>query len=172
MAVTENTSLNELNEKQVHKLYGNRLRVRVCGLCRQGNALLMVNHQFVRPGPFWAPPGGGIAFGEPAANALAREFLEETHVRVRVDDFLFACEVVRAPLHAVELFFGVTFLEGQAKTGADPETPGLRVIEQVQWMPFNEIKALPPEQIHGVFGFCPDPARILNLRGYFTLPTL
>lgn len=150
-------------------MYGNRLRVRVCGLCRRADTLLLINHQFVRQGPFWAPPGGGIEFGEPAAEALAREFGEETRVRVQVGQFLFACELIKPPLHAIELFFEVFWLEGEAQPGADPETPGLQVIRHVQWLPFEEIGKMPPEQMHGVFRLCPEPAQILALRGYFTL---
>jgi len=150
-------------------LYGNRLRVRVCGLCLENEAVLMVNHPFIRSGPFWCPPGGGIEYGETAAAALAREFMEETHTRVRVEEFLFACELIDNPLHAIELFFRVTHLDGVARPGEDPETPGIGAIGQVRWMEWGEIKTSPPDQIHGVFRFCVNPAEILNLRGYFTL---
>lgn len=157
-------------QQQVHELYGNRLRVRSCGICVEGDTILLANHRGIRPGNFWAPPGGGINFGETAAQAVAREFVEEAHLTVEVGFFLFACEYVHQPLHAIELFFEVKRKEGQLRVGHDPENPTLGVLESVQWIPFRELAKWPSEQIHGVFRFCSNPAQIIDLRGYFTLP--
>jgi 8-oxo-dGTP diphosphatase len=111
----------------VEEKFGNRLRVRVCGICIHESAILMVHHQGLREGPFWAPPGGGMEYGVPAAANLEREFLEETGLEVRTGQWLFATEFIQSPLHAVELFFLVDRIGGSLRAGYDPEMgPSLR----------------------------------------------
>jgi 8-oxo-dGTP pyrophosphatase MutT (NUDIX family) len=56
---------------QVHKIFGNKVRLRVCGICINNDGILLVNHRGLTQGDFWAPPGGGINFGETALNALS-----------------------------------------------------------------------------------------------------
>ena len=58
----------------VSKLYGDKVRVRICGLCWQKGELLMVNHRGLRAGDFWAPPGGGLEFGQSVGQFLQKEF--------------------------------------------------------------------------------------------------
>src|SRR5688572_17010203 len=103
-------------ESEIAKIYGNRLRVRVCGICWENDRLLLVNHQMPN-GDFWAPPGGGLEFGEEAADALKREFKEEANLDIDVGSYLFGCEFIRQPLHAIELFFDVKAVGGLLKTG-------------------------------------------------------
>jgi ADP-ribose pyrophosphatase YjhB (NUDIX family) len=150
-------------------MYGNRVRVRSCGICVENDSILLVNHRGLRAGNFWAPPGGGVEWGETAAGAVAREFREETRLDVTVGNFLFACEYIQTPLHAIELFFEVKRTGGTLGIGTDPENPAFAVIDSVRWIPFRELAKWPPEEIHGVFRFCSIPAQIIGLRGYFTL---
>lgn len=157
-------------QNEVHRAYGNQLRVRSCGICIEEGTILLVNHQGLRPGFFWAPPGGGIQFGESAVQAVVREFREETHLEVAAGEFLFASEYRHDPLHAIELFFEVKRIGGTARLGSDPENPELRVVDAVRWIPLAELENWRPEEIHGIFQFCQKPAEILHLRGFFTLP--
>ena len=106
----------------VHQTFGNQLRVRICGVCVTENRILLVNHSNIGNGDFWAPPGGGMQFGESAEACLKREFLEETGLIVEMGDFLFACELINKPLHALELFFTVILTGGRLKKGFDPES--------------------------------------------------
>src|SRR5688572_22092013 len=106
---------------EIAKIYGNRLRVRVCGLCWDGDSLLLANHSSVAGNNLWLPPGGGLEYGETLEKALKREFLEETGLEVTQLDFAFGCEFVKEPLHSVELFFNVAKNGGTLKTGYDPE---------------------------------------------------
>ncbi|MCU0419139.1 MAG: NUDIX hydrolase [Cyclobacteriaceae bacterium] len=152
----------------VHKFYGNRLRVRVCGVCIRDQRLLLINHRMAH-GPLWAPPGGGLEFGESAPACLAREFREETGLTVEVRDFLFACELLHPPLHAVELFFGVEVVGGILMTGHDPEAGSPAVIEEVAWLSATQVLAHPPAHRHRLFGQVADPLQIASLRGYFRL---
>jgi 8-oxo-dGTP diphosphatase len=152
-------------ESEIAKIYGNRLRVRVCGICWEDDRLLLVNHQMPN-GDFWAPPGGGLEFGEEAADALKREFREEANLEIEVRNYLFGCEFIRQPLHAIELFFDVRRIAGMLKSGDDPEMP---LIKQARFFTPSEMRSLPPKNLHGVFQMVGDPREISTLKGFYTL---
>jgi len=156
-------------DPKIQQLYGERTRVRVCGLCMEGDRLLLVNHAGLRDGDFWAPPGGGVEFGESAMDALAREFVEETGLLVDVGEFLFVCELVAPPLHAVELFFSVKPVGGTLITGTDPEDGTFGGIREARYHSFSELSNLPSGTLHGIFDKVREKGRISSLRGYFRL---
>ena len=162
------TSVVDLPRQEVLKLYGNRLRLRVCGLYCEGDRLLMVRHRGIGPtDTFWCPPGGGAQFGEAAPAALIREFAEETGLAVEIGDMLFVNEFMQPPLHALELFFAVRVTGGTLRQGIDPEM-GIdeQIIEEVRLMTFDEIKACPPEEVHALFRHCTSLDEVFRLRGY------
>lgn len=153
----------------VQGLYGNRTRLRVCGLCFRNSGMLLVNHHGLTPGDFWAPPGGGIEFGEDVKTCLVREFAEETGLAATVGDFLFACEVVKPPLHAIELFFLVEAPTGEPRLGLDPESGKRQIIREVRFMTQPEFDKLDRGNVHGIFRICPKFDQITSLKGYFKL---
>jgi len=149
-AVPNSPALN-LPVPEITRLYGGDVRVRACGICIRNEAVLLVNMKMYQDGtPFWSPPGGGIEFGEPAVEALKREFLEETGLEVEAGQLLFVNEHIRPPLHAIELFFEVTSFTKTVVKGFDPELQE-QVIEEVRFFSMEEIRALPAAQIHTVF---------------------
>lgn len=151
-------------------LYGNQLRARACGICVEDGETLLINHRSLSESDFWAPPGGGISFGEKAEDCLVREFKEETGLSVTVGQFLFACEFIRPPLHSIELFFEVSILEGALKTGIDPEMSEKdQIIKDAKFFSLAEIKTMKANSLHGLFQFASSPDEILGLRGYFKL---
>jgi 8-oxo-dGTP diphosphatase len=152
----------------VHEFYGNRLRVRACGLCVVGEDLLMVNHQHLANGNFWTPPGGGIEFGEQIEQCLIREFREETGLEIEPKEFLFATEFISLPLHAIEFFFRVEMTGGTLKKGSDPEMQN-QIIRDVQFISWPVLKSWNPNSLHGIFQKVPEPSKIMGLRGYFKL---
>lgn len=156
--------------QEVLQLYGNRLRLRVCGIYCENDRLLMVRHRGIGPtDTFWCPPGGGAQFGETAPDALIREFTEETGLLVEIGDLLFVNEFMQPPLHAMELFFAVQAVGGELRQGADPEMePDQQIIEEVRLMTFDEIKAYPPEEVHSLFRHCQSLADVFRLRGYLS----
>ncbi len=156
-------------ENEVQSFYGNRLRARACGICLKDEAILMVNHRELSAGNFWSPPGGGIQFGEHATDCLHREFEEETGLAIEIKGFLFVCEFVKPPLHALELFFEVSFLSGQMKVGTDPEPGSPEIIKDVRFLSWPEIDALPRASLHGIFGILGHPSEIIAQRGFFRL---
>lgn len=152
----------------ITETYGHRLRVRVCGLCIQNGRVLMVRHRGLsRKGYFWAPPGGGLQFGEPVAAGLQREFAEETGLQIETDQFLFVHEFIHLPLHALELFFSVKVKSGQLQPGHDPETGSEQIIETVKFMSYEEINQEKGVQLHDVFNQCSSINELLQRRGYF-----
>jgi len=163
--------MSPLSERLEAK-FGNRTRVRVCALCFREDDLLLVWHRGLsKLGPFIAPPGGGIHFGESAEEAVQREVKEETGLNVIPDQFLFVHEYVAPPLHAVELFFSVKSNSGVLTTGTDPEMQEEeQLIERVQFVSPQDITTMLAEnndQFHRMIRHCPNPKSLLSLRGYF-----
>lgn len=155
-----------MESKEITEVYGNRVRVRVCGLLVQDDTLLMVNHKGVGPSEvFWAPPGGGLEFEETAIEAVQREFLEETGLAVVVKEFLFVNEFKSDSLHGVELFFTVDKIAGEIIKGSDPDLE-MQIITEVAFMNMREIKSLPEASVHGLFRKCDSLSDVLGLNGY------
>jgi 8-oxo-dGTP diphosphatase len=155
-------------ESEIIKIFGNRLRVRVCGICIEDQRILLVKHHALGPkGVFWSPPGGGLEFGESAEESLKREFLEETGLQTEVVRFLFTHEFLEEPLHAIELFFEVRKTGGRLKTGTDPEMKGgNQIIQEVKFVSQAELKIFEPSTLHNIFRLVDEPMKVLNLEGY------
>ena len=80
--------------EKIIKKFGNKLRIRVCGLCVEGGKILLVNHHSLNEnGEFWGPPGGGMDYGYSAEENLKREFHEETGLHIEIENFLFMCVI-------------------------------------------------------------------------------
>jgi 8-oxo-dGTP diphosphatase len=157
-------------QRKIAEIYGNRLRLRVVGLCWENDRLLLVNHRGIRTGDFWAPPGGGVEFGVPAETALKREVEEETGLIVQVHGFRFACELIKEPLHGVELFFTCQAAGGTLRVGYDPEMqPGDQIISDVRFFSTNEIQSLRTNERHGIFNILDSPEALKTAHGYFKI---
>jgi 8-oxo-dGTP diphosphatase len=140
--------MTELNPNAA--LYAHTLRVRVCGICTKGNKLLLIRHQrTINNQVFWAPPGGGLQFGETMHQCLLREIKEETGLEVKVKRFLFTNEFLQEPLHAIEFFFEVEITGGDLTTGTDPESAADRqLIEKVEFLTIKELREIPNCEKH------------------------
>lgn len=150
--------------------YGNRSRIRVCGLCWNNDQLLVVNHKMGKTETFWAPPGGGVEFGEHAEDALVREFEEEVSLIIKPKGFQFACEFIQPPLHAMELFFEVNLLSGTVRAGHDPESPvNHQLIKDARYMEFSSLMALNEDERHGIFKFVKNAAEMKKLKGFYRI---
>ncbi|MBW3544203.1 MAG: NUDIX hydrolase [Bacteroidetes bacterium] len=143
--------------------------MRVCGLCIIEDKVLLVKHRGLGPaGIFWAPPGGGIAFGSTATDNLTRECREETGLEVEVGDFLFVHEYLNPPLHALELFFNIEIMGGTLQTGIDPESsPEAQLIQDVSFLSWQEIKKKPAQQLHQILQHSSSPEDLKSKRGYY-----
>lgn len=141
--------MSELDRKII-ETYGNRLRVRVCGVCIEHDTVLVVNHHSLNGGmDFWSPPGGGMEFGITAQENLVREIMEETGLNVEIDKFMMVHEYLAPPLHAIELFFSVKRKGGRMKVGYDPEMNKKdQIIKDVCFMQITDLLNLPVNHVH------------------------
>jgi 8-oxo-dGTP diphosphatase len=150
---------------EIAEIYGNKVRLRVCGLCWEGDSLLLVKHQMGN-GDLWAPPGGGVEYQESLDEALKREFIEETGLKINVEKFLFGCEFIKNPLHAVELFFDTKKVGGTLMSGYDPE---LQLIENAVFLSWDEIKEIPEKSLHGIINKCQNFYDLRQMRGFYSI---
>ncbi|GIV38357.1 MAG: hypothetical protein KatS3mg033_0157 [Thermonema sp.] len=159
--------MSELSQEVVDT-FGNRLRVRCCGLLFHDNRLLLIRHRMGEGRYLWTPPGGGMLFGEAAGDCLKREFEEECGLAVTPRRFLFVHELLLPPLHGIELFFEVTPAQALPQTlqpGHDPEvsTP---IIDQLAFFDDMQLSRLPHEQRHPLLRRF-SLQQIPDLQGYF-----
>jgi len=159
-------------EKEVEKIYGHRVRVRVCGICIVNNKILLIQHRAIgEKGSLWAPPGGGLDFGETAEDTLIREYKEETGLDISVKEFLFVNEYLFSPLHSIELFFRVEILGGTMSKGFDPEMSDQKqIIQALRYWEFQEITSQEPLLFHSVIRNISSAEELLKKRGYLTSP--
>jgi len=66
--------------------------VRVYGLLLDPQNRLLVSDEYIRGEFFTKLPGGGLEFGEGTRDGLAREFIEETGISVRVGAHLYTTD--------------------------------------------------------------------------------
>ncbi len=95
-------------------------RVRVAAIVVDDGRLLLVRHS--KDGrSYWLLPGGGVDFGEPAGEALAREVREETGLEIRVRDLVFANDSIPpdAHRHIVNLYFTADLIGGTLSCGEE-----------------------------------------------------
>ena len=151
--------------------FGNRLRVRAVGILIENDSLLLVKHKGLgASGYLWAPPGGGVEFGTPATQSLEREFLEETGIVIEVKRFLFACELISPPFHAVELFFSVDRKGGQLTKGFDPElNPKDQIIEEVRFHNIDQLRQISQPALHHALTDLNRLEDLLNKSGYYII---
>ncbi|MBL7845220.1 MAG: NUDIX domain-containing protein [Cyclobacteriaceae bacterium] len=154
-------------DENIKALYGNSIRVRVCGLCWRDDSLLLINHSLYPGQDFWAPPGGGLEFGQRMEDCLTREFMEETGLQIRVDSFRFVAEFVNPPLHAIELFADVSITGGKLTTGSDPEMRAdNQIIRAVEFVPWEALQAMPGHEKHGILKLCKTIKELKTLTGF------
>ncbi|HRJ29171.1 MAG TPA: NUDIX domain-containing protein [Cyclobacteriaceae bacterium] len=158
-----------MNEN-IKALYGNKIRVRVAGLCWKDDSLLLVNHSLYKGQDFWAPPGGGLDFGQRMEDCLKQEFMEETGLQINVDGFRFVAEFVNPPLHAIELFADVSISGGVLTTGYDPElTAEGQIIRAAKFVPWETVLAMPAQIKHGILKLCATVKELKTLTGFYRI---
>ena len=156
-------------DENIVSAYGEKLRVRVCGICIEQGKILLVHHKHLgQTGSLWAPPGGGMEYGENAEEALQREFLEETGLEIHIEKFLFVHEYLDPPLHGIELFFEVKRNGGRLTLGSDPEIQDEnQILTHVGFYDFKKIQAEQMTSLHYVLQNTDSLSGLINQKGYF-----
>lgn len=155
-------------EEKIIEKFGNKLRVRVCGILIEEGKILLIKHRSIgKKGILWAPPGGGMQFGESAEETIRREFEEETGLKVKVQRYLFTHEFLNPPLHAIELFFEVSRTGGKLIRGYDPEmNKDEQIIALVAFLDMDKIKEIDHDSIHYMLRNLKNLKELLYLDGY------
>ena len=154
--------------KEIEAKFGNQLRIRVNGILIENEKLLMLKHQMGNGKILWSVPGGGMNYGSHAIENLKREYLEETSLEIEVGRYLFVHEYLDPPLHAMEHFFEVNRINGNAKLGKDPELSGTnQILLEISWKTIQEIKSIPNESLHQVFWGIKSLSEMGLWNGYF-----
>ena len=112
-----------------------RPRIRVGAIIPRDDTLLMVRH-VKNERSYWMPPGGGVDWGEPLDEALARELREETGYEISVGPLLLAKDSI-APdgsRHIVHLLFRASVTGGAAAASTDAR------VKESAWVPMNRLQ--------------------------------
>lgn len=140
-----------MSKEFIETLLGKQIRIRVCGILKKENKILFIKHLNLGEDYLWAPPGGGLMYGESIENCLQREFFEETGLEIKVVRFLTFYEFIQLPLHAIELFFEVTTENSNFILGIDPEL-GIenQILHDIQFLSLDEIRKEKPSNLHAL----------------------
>ncbi len=147
-----------------------KVRVRVCGILKEHGKILMIRHEGIgKSSHLWAPPGGGVEFGDNMQVSLKKEFLEETNLNVEVTEYLFASEHIDSKHHSVEHFFKVKRISGNLTLGIDPELPkSKQIISAVKFFTPDDLNEIDSDCIHSAFLLPKTRDKIDDLRGLIT----
>jgi ADP-ribose pyrophosphatase YjhB (NUDIX family) len=99
-------------------------------LVEDGRVLLSANRWYSDRPPVWTLPGGRAEDGEGVAEAVVREFLEETGLMVEVTGLAFVAEARSTERRQIFLTCGFTLkrLSGEMTCEGDPAVDELRFV--------------------------------------------
>ncbi len=140
-----------MNKEFIENFFGKQIRIRVCGILKKENKILFLKHLNLGEDYLWAPPGGGLNYGETIEECLKREFKEETGLKIQVNKFITFHEFIQLPLHALELFFEVTTDDKNYILGFDPELfLENQILNDIQFLSFDDIQKEKPSNLHAL----------------------
>ena len=135
--------------EKIKEIYGNKIRVRVCGILKNENKILLLNHIGINSeNIFWNFPGGGVENKESIEECLKREFLEETGLEISIERLFEIREFIKSPFHAIEFYFFVNSVSKDVILGSDPEH---NILSEFRWFTKEEILLLPQNQKSSIF---------------------
>lgn len=140
-----------MNKEFIENFFGKQIRIRVCGILRNDNKILFIKHLNLGEDYLWAPPGGGLNYGESIEQCLKREFKEETGLDIKILKFLTFYEFIQLPFHAIELFFEVSAEQQDFILGFDPELkPENQILNDIQFLSIEDIQKEKNANVHAL----------------------
>lgn len=121
----------------------NIVRVRVSCVVFEDDRLLLVRHE--KPDPetgiimtYWLLPGGGVEFGESLPEALARELMEETGLKIKTGALLYVSDTIPPDKHRhiLHIIFAAEIIGGSLEV-----RPQDRLVE-AKFHPLTELDGL------------------------------
>ena len=116
-------------------------RIQLCtGLLRRGDTVLLVRCRYEgQAAPLWVLPGGRQEQGETIAQAVVREFSEETGLRIAPESLAYVSESIDdvRKIHVVNCTFYVR--EGDATASLRPSDPN---VTEARFVPIAEAPEL------------------------------
>lgn len=114
----------------------------VSGLIIADEAILLIKRGHAPSAGKWSLPGGKVEWGEPLRNALAREMLEETGLKVSAGELLTVAEYIDreadgdVSYHAAIAIFPCALAPGEAATRTQAGDDAV----EARWLPLAELK--------------------------------
>ncbi len=99
----------------------------VAGIVVKDGKVLLMKRRGAHGGGTWAPPGGKLEFNEEFEDAVRRELLEETGLRVRVVRFGAVTNNIfrNEGKHSITLFFVCSIVSGRVRNMEPDKCDGL-----------------------------------------------
>jgi ADP-ribose pyrophosphatase YjhB (NUDIX family) len=90
--------------------------IRIYGILINEQNEILVTDEYIRGGFYTKFPGGGLEFGEGTRDCLAREFMEEMNLKVKVGDHIYTTDFFQMsafnPAHQIiSIYYRVHALE-------------------------------------------------------------
>jgi 8-oxo-dGTP diphosphatase len=110
-------------------------KVGVACILLKGNKILMGKRKSSHGAGAWAPPGGHLEFGEEPVNAVVREVLEETGLKVTSPKFAAMTNDIfkEESSHYITLYFVCRYESGEARV-MEPNK-----CEKWEWFEWNRL---------------------------------
>ena len=119
-------------------------RIRAVGIVIKDDSILLM-HRIRKDLEYWTFAGGGVEDNETVEEAVARELMEETSIKVRVgqlfDTFLNDGSG-SYPTSSEHHFYLCEYISGTPKLGSGPEQERADNIYDPQWVPIERFKTL------------------------------
>ena len=115
--------------------------IRLQGAVIKDNKILLIRHlDRISGRSYWVIPGGGRQEGETDKDCVAREILEETHLKVRVEKLLIDLPALMQDIYKSYRTYLCSYISGVASPGSESgsNADNTHAIVQVRWFEIDD----------------------------------